>query len=337
MPVMRGVQPHDEQCQHARHSSSGGSAAAKPGQSLLEPRAAAERAVPSAAELSRERRGRLQRWLRSASGADSGSGRDRIPAAWVIPSEQHMHWPESGEAMGGWKSSGHTDRRYQTDDIDRGRGRNLEAMGRIVMNRSVSPERSRQHETEVVSAASPNRHRSFSPHATRRVLQDGSLGHCVRRHVSRDRARSVSPPPATSHERHADHRNEAIDNHRRHLRSSRAGGDAGRVCYSSDRHRSVSPAALRRAAPDRNPCHTNGCHGGGDRARSASPPSARSAEREWLRRRDVHGMAAAATQLQASYAEWQRATRHLIAVGHRATRHRRWKTCGRAFQVWLSE
>ncbi|CAL8461840.1 g1371 [Coccomyxa elongata] len=337
VPVMRGVQPHDEQCQHARRSSSGGSAAGIPSQSLLEPRAAAERPVPSAAELSRERRGRVQRWLRSASEADSGSGRDRIPAAWVVPSEQHVHWPESGEAVGSWKSSGHTDGRHQTDNLNRGRGRNLEAMGRMVTNRSVSPDpvmRSRQHEREMVSAASPNRHRSLSPHATRRVPQDGSLGHCVRRHVSRDRARLASPPPATSAERHADHRNEAIDNHRGHLRSSCTGGDARRVGYSSNRHRSVSPAALGRAAPDRSLCHTNGRHGGGDRARLASLPSARPAERERQRRRDVHGMAEAATQLQASYAEWQRATRHLIAVGHRATRHRRWKTCGRAFQAW---
>ena len=338
---MRGDLPRDEPCQHARRSSSGGSAAANADQSFPKPHAAARRAAPGAGdgEVSREQHGRVQRWLERSNRADSWSSKDRIPAAWITPSSQHMHWLETSEAVSRCNRYGHTDRRHQADGLDRGHDRSLEAMGRVPMHRSASPDavtRNRQHGREMVSAATLARHRSVSPDAVRRVAQDGSFGHGDRRHVSRDRGRSASPPLARSVDNHPRRRNEAIDLNEGQNRSSRSGmrgADGRREEPSFSRHRSVSPAALRTGATDGNPGHTSSRHVGGLRARSASPPSAELPKRERPHRSDAHGMAEAARQLQASYAEWQRATRHLIAVGHRATRHRRWKTCGRAFQV----
>lgn len=192
-------------------------------------------------ELYRERRGRVQRWLHSTSGTDSGSGGDRIPAAWTLPGAQRSRRPERDEIHDAVEQrAGRSDRRHE------------------VIYRSVSPIRG--------GRPSP-RH---------------GLG-------SRDVGSSLSPA----------------------------------------RHRSVSPGAAMRGPRD-----GSRARAGRERVRSASLPSARSAGRQPSRRSAVPGSAeAAARQLRASYAEWQAATRRLIAVGHRATRHRRWKTCCRAFQV----
>ncbi len=193
------------------------------------------------AELCREQRGIVQRWLHSASGCDNGSGGDRIPAAWPLPAapDRHRRPDIKAEPFSTRQCAGYTDRRQETFGRDVTGGR--------------SPRRGMEGRDGLGASISPVRHRSVSPDVARRGV-----------------------------------RMSAQEGPRRE----------------------------------------------GGRAHSASPPSARSAPRQLPRKSAVPASAeAAARQLRASYAEWQSATRRLVAVGHRATRHRRWKTCSRAFQV----